>query len=151
MKNFKILLFTFLIGFLFMACEGEDDSIQTPTNYLLGTWEITEIGGLNANNLLVYEPIETEGPCGFDSFTFQTNDRLIYTEYTSDDDVSCNTYTNNGGYLLDVLDLDLFFTLEGDATPVAIYGRIETLNLTTLVISYSDEDGEVYFLKFLKV
>jgi hypothetical protein len=151
MKNFKILLFTILTGFLFMACEGEDDSIQSPTNYLLGTWEAREIGGLNANNVLVYEPIETIEPCGFDTFTFLTNDRLVFTEYSTVDGMNCNTFTNNGGYQLDVLDLDLFFTPEGETTTFAIFSRIETLNLTTMVITFSDEDGEIYFLKLFKI
>lgn len=150
MKNFSIVLFTLFTGFLFMACESDDDAVSSQSTVILGTWEMRELGIMNNNNVVTYSSIETDGTCGFDSFTFLTNDRLVYTEYTANVDNSCTSFIDNGGYLMNALDLDLFFTPAGETTQNVINGRIQALSLTELVISYS-EDGVLYFLKCSKI
>jgi hypothetical protein len=152
MKNFKILFLALLTGLIFTACEGENDAIEPATNYLLGKWELREIGGINpSNNVISYEAIVPEGTCGFDTMEFLPNDILTYTEYTSEVATSCDTFIDSGSYSMDVLNLNLSFTLEGDLTPTVINATIDSLTLNMLILTYSDEDGEVYFLKFSKI
>jgi hypothetical protein len=150
MKNLKILFLSFLVGFLFIACEGEDDSLSPATNYLLGTWELREIGGLNNSNILNYESIIPEGTCGFDTFAFLPNNTFTFTEYTSDIETSCDSYIDSGIYEMNVLNVDITFTAQGETVAQTINATIETLNLNTLILTYSD-NGEIVFLKFSKI
>lgn len=152
MKNFKILFFTLLTGFIFTACEGEDDSIQPSVNYLLGTWELREIGEINPNNNVVsYEAIVPEGTCGFDTFAFQENNVFIFTEYTSEVATSCDTYIDNGTFYAEFPTiLDVTYSPEGAATPITLSTIIESLTLDTLILS-GTIDNELVMLKFFKI
>lgn len=149
MRNFKSLFFTLVVTLFFVACNGEDDSIKPAENYLLGTWELTEVGSLNSSNIQVYNQLVPDGNCGFDSYTFGENNLLTVSLYTSETADNCNTYIDSGSYTMDVNNVDMTFTLEGETMPTVIYATIETLNLTELVLTYS-ENGEITFLKFTK-
>jgi hypothetical protein len=133
-----------------MACEGEDDSIKPAENYLVGNWELIEVGTLNSSNILVYTSLVPEGSCGFDTMAFSENNVLTVTEYSSDTEIGCESYIDSGSYALDVLNLDLVFVPEGETEPTMINGTIETLSLTNMVLTYSEE-GDIFFLKFRKL
>uniref|UniRef100_UPI004049DCAB hypothetical protein n=1 Tax=Flavobacterium sp. TaxID=239 RepID=UPI004049DCAB len=150
MKNFKTLFFSLVVALFFVACEGEDDSIKPNENYLIGTWELTEIGYLNSSNIQVYNQVIPDGNCGFDTYTFGENDLLTVTFYSSETADNCDTYIDNGSYNMDILNVDMSYTLEGETAPTVVFATIETLNLTNLILTYS-VNGEITFLKFTKM
>lgn len=152
MKNLKILFLSFLVGFLFIACEGEDDSLSPATNYLLGTWELREIGSVNqSNGVLSYEAVIPDGTCGFDTFSFQENNVFIFTEYTSEIATSCDTYIDNGTFNAEFPSfLDITYSPEGATNATTLTTTIESLTLDTLIL-FTTIDEELVAMKFFKI
>lgn len=147
----KILSMAFALGcaFSFVSCEGEEDPEFVRTNYVAGTWEVAEIGSLDASNRLNYEMVDTS-ICEMDKFTFGTDMNYSFKDAEFAGGGTCNITTTNNTYAIEEGNIVLTTVVEGETVEQAL--DIIALTDKKLEVAYTDEEtNKLVFLKMRKV
>lgn len=125
MKSFVFILLVSITSLSIVSCSKDDDDTNTNNAQLIGTWLLT---GESENG----ESLEL-GECDF--IITITNTQIISEDFSGDNCMESDTFTTgysrNGNII----------TITGEDSGV----EIVTLNATTLVIKYTEEDdGETF-------
>jgi hypothetical protein len=154
--NKKILyLASLTLGLLSLSsCEENKDFDPTYVipNYFTGKWELTQTGSLNSSNVLYYDDVVKDESCEFDNVVLGADMSFLENDYTFGS--SCELETLGGHY--SILNGDIVLTYN-DLTPGDGVGPdVETFDVvaltnTNMELSYTNESGDLVFLKFTKV
>ncbi len=127
-----------------VSCDGEEEVNYKSPNYLIGLWDVTQVGALNGQNVLNYEDASTE--CNFDSYLF--NEDMTFTSIDNTFDGTCTATTISGTYEVVNGYAILTYMMDGTATTKTL--DLLTLTNTELSLVYTDENSELVFLKMTK-
>lgn len=147
MKNiFKLL---FLLPLAFVSC-GEDEDDFVEQNYLVGKWEISEVGATNPQGVILYQDYVNNSECKDnyifnEDFTFESND------YTTD--VTCASTSIEGTYDRLSTNVTLNYTtlVDGNSQSVSRSFSIISLTFSDVVIAYTNDLNQIVYLKLQKV
>jgi|GEM_PF-2813546 len=151
-------LYTLLAGLLFLtSCEEDKETLLTPQNYLVGTWEIKQEGSLqnvNGQNVIQYSEYQNDSECEDSKDNIIFNEDFSYTQndYTYDVDAAAcqndpetGTYSREGNAVI----LQQVDPITSEVSERVV--KVTSLNYTTLEINYTDSDtNQLVFLKLEK-
>lgn len=147
MKKINIIVLLAICSLSLNSCEKDTETSFVQKNYLVGKWFATEIGSLNYQGVLSYEPYENNPNCDSDNLilnedkSFQVND----FEYLND---VCDTFNIDGTYTVEGNRITLNYT-DSEGIAVDETRNISSLTFTEMEVSYTDnETNEIVFLKF---
>jgi hypothetical protein len=154
--NKKIVyLASLTMGLLSLSsCEENDDfdANYVIPNYFTGTWELTQTGSLNAdNNVLYYDDVIKAENCEFDNVVLGADMSFTENDYTFA--TACELESFAGKYAVSDGNIVLTYNDEDPTDEIdaetATFDVIALTN-TNMELSYTDESGELVFLKFTK-
>jgi hypothetical protein len=148
MKKFVFLLL--VLPLLNTAC-GEDDETFVQQNYLVGKWEITKIGSMNAQGAINYSNYVNDANCDKDNYIFNSD-----LTFQKNDFVNLGTCTNQsitGTYNRLSTNLTLRYTENVGGTPQVVNQTftIVSLTYTEIVVAYTNSVNQLVYLKMSKV
>lgn len=125
------------------SCEDDDTPNYETPNYLLGKWEVRQMGQMSASNIVTYGPVMQPGVCELDNVVFQADQTYTETSFNASGD-ACTSESTQGSY--ELVGRDLTLTLaDGENTATVIALTYETMELST-----TDDSGNLVFLKLRK-
>jgi hypothetical protein len=148
MKKFVFLLL--VLPLLNTAC-GEDDETFVQQNYLVGKWEITKTGSMNAQGAINYSNYVNDANCDKDNYIFNSD-----LTFQKNDFVNLGTCTNQsitGTYNRLSTNLNLRYTENVGGTPQVVNQTftIVSLTYTEIVVAYTNSVNQLVYLKMSKV
>jgi hypothetical protein len=148
MKKFVFLLL--VLPLLNTAC-GEDDETFVQQNYLVGKWEITKTGSMNAQGAINYSNYVNDANCDKDNYIFNSD-----LTFQKNDFVNLGTCTNQsitGTYNRLSTNLTLRYTENVGGTPQVVNQTftIVSLTYTEIVVAYTNSVNQLVYLKMSKV
>lgn len=149
MKNTLILLF--LLPFMFISC-GEDEENFVQQNYLVGKWEISQIGSKSSAGAILYKDYENAANCDKDNYIFNNDFTFENNDYTNTG--SCTNDKIAGSYERNSTFVTLNYTIEIDneSKQVSNSYTIISLTFTEAIIAYTDKSSkQIVYLKLTKV
>lgn len=141
-----------LIGSLgVVSCDEEDDTTFVSPNYLVGKWNLAQVGTLNSQNVLVYQNVDNSN-CAADSYTFGADYNFTASDFTYDgttctEDAGTGTYEIiPGNLVLEFADEIATDTLPGETRTMTL----RSLSDVSLELINSNQAGAITFYKYSK-
>lgn len=145
-KLFALLL---LLPLIFVSC-GEDEKDFVEQNYLVGNWEIIQKGTRSPQGVILYQDYLNNSNCK-DNYIFNADFTFESNDYTTEE--PCVSTRINGTYerLSTMVTLD--YTIQVGETPQEESKSLTIVSLTytEAIIAYTDDLGQVVYLKLQKV
>lgn len=146
MKKISLLLLSFFA--LFISCDDDDDTTFVQESFVVGKWYLNQIGGINAQNQVVYVDYINNTDCEDDNLVFNENNT-----YEENDleliNSSCENLQTTGSFDVQNNKIILSYMAEGIAMEQTL--TIVTLTYVDATFSYTDtETNKIVFLKFNK-
>ncbi len=141
--NKKIYALAACIAFAFSmtSCDDDnDDQDYVAPDVLTGRWVLTEVGSLNAGALNYISAVDG---CTPDEIIFEGD---TFSSAVSDINIEGNCETVNKQGTWELVDGNLEFSAEADN----FTRDVLTLTPSTMVLAYSNSDGQLRFNKFTK-
>jgi hypothetical protein len=146
MKKISLLLLSFFA--LFISCDDDDDTTFVQESFVVGKWYLNQIGGINAQNQVVYVDYINNTDCEDDNLVFNENNT-----YEENDleliNSSCENLQTTGSFDVQNNKIILSYMVDGIAMEQTL--TIVTLTYVDATFSYTDtETNKIVFLKFNK-
>ena len=140
-----VLMFS-LLGVV--SCEEEDDTAYVAPNYIAGRWSLAEVGTLNGQNVLNYEPL-ADNDCDAEEIIFN-EDYTFDTTTSQFEDTNCVTVSREGTYAF--APGNVIFNYSNAASSAdTLMVSLRTLTDREMVLVTNDENNAIQFLKYAKV
>jgi hypothetical protein len=149
MKKFVFLLMA--LPLLFTAC-GEDEETFVQQNYLVGKWEITQTGTMNAQGAINYTNYVNDANCDKDNYIFNAD--LTYQQNDFVNSGTCTNQSISGTYNRLSTSLTLRYTTNVGGTPQVVNQSLTIVSLTytEIVVAYTTSNSnQLVYLKMTKV
>lgn len=143
MKKLSLMAFAASLMFATTACEDDDTPNYETPNYLLGKWELRQMGQMSASNIVTYGPVMQPGVCELNNIVFEADQSYTETSFEATGD-ACASESTQGEYELVGRDLKLTMP-DGETTATVIALTFEAMELST-----TDDSGNLVFLKLRK-
>jgi hypothetical protein len=147
MKKFLVLLFS--LPFVLVSC-GEDDKDFVEQNYLVGNWEIVQIGATSPQGVILYEDYINDSDCK-DNYIFNADFTFENNDYTTDGACVSNTIEGNYSRFSTLVTLNYTAIVGGTPQEQEQTLTVVSLTYTEAVMAYTNASGNVVYLKLQKV
>lgn len=97
----KKLIYILLFTSIFLSCESDEEITYTTPDYISGKWFLKEIGSVNSNNLLVFQPYINDAGCENDNLLLDPSNSFTETNFTATTS-GCTNISLNGTYNLNI-------------------------------------------------
>jgi hypothetical protein len=144
----KILALLFLLPLTFVSC-GEDEKDFVKQNYLVGKWEITQIGASNPQGVILYQDYVNNSECK-DNYIFNTDLTFEINDFPTEG--TCTSTRISGTYERLSTNVTLRYTVQVGDTPQQVSRSITVVSLTyeEAIIAYTNESNQIVYLKLNK-
>lgn len=144
----KILTLLFLLPLTFVSC-GEDEETFVRQNYLVGKWEISQIGSSSPQGIILYQDYVNNSECK-DNYIFNTDLTFENNDYPNEG--ACTSTKISGTYERLSTNVTLRYTVQVGETPQQVSRSFTIVSLTynEVIIAYTNESNQIVYLKLNK-
>ncbi|RZK11486.1 MAG: hypothetical protein EOO46_06560 [Flavobacterium sp.] len=149
MKKINLIVIAALSVFLY-SCEEDDKASFKRENFLVGKWNVTQVGELNSQNKVNYNDyVSCDATIG-ESFTFTEEQTYTESMYNATED-GCTNKIVTGDFKFE--NSNILMNYVGNDQKVAEHGkRVIALTYEQMEIVYTDSiANKIIFKKLIKV